>query len=159
MVEVLRDDPGSFTLNDLDDLDWRPVGAWPTATQEPAPAYIPEPMSSLYLEAATCLHTGCFRAAAIMIRGTLDAAMNDKKATGKTLHDKINSMTEELRPQLLRAAKALKLGGNAAAHDFSTDWTEEKAALFFRFLGEVLRELYEVPPRLDELQALAEGRP
>ena len=138
--------------------DWHVVGVWPRAEAQ-VPDYIPEYIGELWREAAVSLNSDCYRAAALMTRGALEAALKEKKAKGSTLYDKIESMKGTLRPQLIEIAGALKDGGNAAGHEFSHVVTREEAAALFEFLGEVLKELYEAPRRLANLKELGANRP
>jgi len=93
-----------------------------------------------------------------MIRGAMDAAVSDKGATGRSLYKKLESMKGTLRAQLIGIAENLRLGGNDAAHDFTEIWDQEEAAELFRFLDEVLRELYETPIRIDRVKRYREDR-
>ena len=138
--------------------DWHVFGVWPRAEAQ-VPDYIPGNIGELWREAASSLNSDCYRAAALMTRGALEAALKEKKAKGNTLYDKIESMKGTLRPQLIEIAGALKDGGNAAGHEFSHVVTREEAAALFEFLGEVLKELYEAPQRLAKLKELGANRP
>ena len=138
--------------------NWSVVGAWPLADGKP-PDYVPEEIGELYKEAAVSLSAGCYRASAVMIRGAIDAAVSGKGATGRNLCKKIESMRGKLRDQLIEIADTLRLGGNDAAHDFSELWEQEEALELFRFLEEVLRELYETPARISRVKQIRASRP
>lgn len=140
------------------DLRWQVIGTWPTATPPSAPDYLPDEIGELYREAATCLSSGCYRSAVAMTRAAIDAAVSDQGATGKTLYDKIESMKGKLRDQLIEFADELKLGGNAAVHDFNEEWSEEEASERFVLLEEVLSELYEKTSRLNKVRQLGANR-
>ena len=136
---------------------WSVCGSWPLTDGEP-PDYVPDHIGALYREAAVTLSAGCYRAATVMIRGAMDAAVSDKGATGESLYKKIESMKGTLRAQLIDIADTLRLGGNDAAHDFTETWDQEEAAELFRFLDEVLRELYETPIRIDRVKRYRDAR-
>ena len=137
---------------------WSVVGSWPLRDAKP-PGYVPEEIGELYREAAISLSANCYRAAVAMTRAAVDAAITDQGGTGKWLHDRIQSMKGKLRDQLVEVADELKIGGNAAAHDFDEKFNEEEASERFRFLEEVLRELYETPLRIKNVQQLGANRP
>lgn len=138
--------------------EWSVVGSWPLRDAEP-PDYVPPEIGELYREAATSLSAACYRGAVALTRAAVDAAITDQGGKGKWLHDRIQSMKGKLRDQLIEVADELKIGGNAAAHDFDQKFSEEEASERFRFLVEVLRELYETPLRIKNVRQLGANRP
>ena len=136
---------------------WSVVGSWPLGASEP-PDYVPDEVGELYREAAVCLAAGCYRGAAALTRAAIDAAITDQGGEGRWLYDRIQSMKGKLRDQLIEIAGALKDGGNNACHDFNEKWSEEEASERFRFLDEVLRELYETPLRIEKVKELGANR-
>lgn len=138
--------------------EWDVTGIWPPGDVH-VPDYVPVVLRDLYWEAATCLASNCFRASAVMTRSALAATLEDQGTDPKSnLHSQIQEMTEKLRPQTISIADTLRLGGNAASHDYGEHWSYEEATGLLAFLEEVLRELYETPARLDALRKLAKER-
>ena len=138
--------------------EWEVTGIWPPGDVR-VPDYVPGLLRDLHWEAATCLASNCLRASAVMTRSALAATLEDQGANPKSnLHAQIQEMTEKLRPQTISIADTLRLGGNAASHDYGPQWSQKEAAGLLAFLEEVLRELYETPARLDALRKLAKER-
>ena len=150
-------DKVTVVIERYDSPRWSVYGVWPLADSE-VPDYVPDEVDELYREAQLCLSAQCYRAAVAMTRAAIDAAVTDKGGKGKWLHDRIQSLRGTLRDQLIDVADELKVGGNDAAHDFNQKWSEEEASERFRFLEEVLRELYETPLRIKNVKQLAKSR-
>ena len=132
-------------------------GAWVVTDHWPrsgiaVPEDLPEKIEFLFREAASCLQAGAPRGAAIMTRTTIDAALQNCRATGRKTKDRIASLAGQLPQQLIDMAHELRLGGDDAAHRFEDNWSVEDARELMGFLRQLLHHLYEVPRQLRGVQ-------
>jgi hypothetical protein len=120
---------------------------------------IPLQITKTLEEALTCHAEGCFTAAAIMIRRTLEELCEDKKATGKNLKDRIASLKTSviLPPELFDALDELRLLGNDAAHieakTFDNIGKDEIDAGLL-LTKEILKAVYQLDSLVAQLRAL-----
>ena len=79
---------------------------------------LPEQVLASFEEAISCHATNCFRAAAIMVRRTLEEICHDREATGADLADRLRDLGTKvvMPPELLQGLQRLRLLGNDAAH-------------------------------------------
>lgn len=95
--------------------------AWfviPSETLDFDPNGVPELVRSALEEAISCHSAGCYRAAALMVRRTLEEICEERGAQGKNLKDRIEALTALITvpKALLAAMDQLRLLGNDAAH-------------------------------------------
>ena len=120
---------------------------------------VPTPVVAALEEAISCHATGCFVAAAIMVRKTLEALCRDRGAQGDNLKARIKALqTKVVLPQeLLDGLDDLRLLGNDAAHIESHEYDkvgQEEVEVGIEFAKEVLKAVYQYSALLDRLRAL-----
>lgn len=119
---------------------------------------VPTPIVSAMEEALKCHACGCFKAAAVMIRRTIEVLCDANEASGRTLHDRLRSLESKvtLSRELLDGLQELKLLGNDAAHvelkDFDSIGREE-IELAADIVKEILEGLYQHKTLVNRLQA------
>ena len=94
----------------------------------------------------------------MMIRATLEAALTNKKAKGKDLHNKIEDVKARFAPGLIEVAKSQKLLGNVAAHESQSAIEVGEVEALFELLTEMPVELYERPLRIDAIKEALEAK-
>lgn len=132
---------------DQDAYEWTVCGHWPQSAIV-APDHLPPKIEVLYTESLSCLGAGAPRAAAIMARTTIDAALQESGAAGRNTQDRIRDMAGKLPQELIDMAHELRLGGNDAAHEFEYKWSIREAQSLVEFLLQLLHHLYEVPQQI-----------
>jgi hypothetical protein len=83
-----------------------------------------------------------------MTRTALQAAMREKRAEGKTLHDEINNLADKhVLPESLREwARAIKNAGNLVAHPKHNEQVDEYDAEELLVLAQSIFDyLYAIP--------------
>ncbi|WP_166727692.1 DUF4145 domain-containing protein [Mucilaginibacter gilvus] len=120
---------------------------------------IPVNILQIFTEAVTCHSNECFIAAGMMIRKTLEAICEDKRATGANLHQKLESLKKLITvpTELLEAMYELKLLGNDAAHIVAKDFEEignEEIEISIEFAKEILKSVYQYQSLLSKLRGL-----
>lgn len=116
---------------------------------------IPERVAEVAKEAHLCHSVGAYRAAVVLCRTALEAAVKDQDATGKTLSAKIEMLTKQglVHPKVLKGMDALRNAGNIAVHDetkLADPQTESLSRLFLKVLDIVLDGLYTKPQVIEE---------
>jgi hypothetical protein len=120
---------------------------------------IPEEILSALEEAITCHANGCYVAAAIMIRKTLDLLCLKQGASGSNLKSRISSLRDRILipDELLQAMDDLRLLGNDAAHIESQDYYQvgkEEVEIAVEFTKEILKAVYQYSALLNRLKSL-----
>jgi hypothetical protein len=120
---------------------------------------IPPKISMTMKEAIECHSHGCFIAAAIMIRRTLEELCHDRQCTGNTLHAKLNDLKSKviLPSDLLDASMELKILGNDAAHVEAKDYAmigEQEVKLAIDLAKELLKAVYQYSNLLSRLRGM-----
>lgn len=94
------------------------LGCFPPKLLDFDAANVPVRIAGALEEAIACHAAGCHRAAAIMIRRTLEELCQDRGAAGRDLKARLADLgTKVVLPkELLDAADQLRLLGNDAAH-------------------------------------------
>jgi hypothetical protein len=110
-------------------------------------------------EAVICHAHGCYRAAAIMIRRTLEDVCHDRGATGDSLKKRIESLgTQVVLPQpLLEGLDSLRLLGNDAAHIEAQTYQQvgkEEVELGLDVAKAILLAAYQYSDLVQRLQGL-----
>lgn len=116
-------------------------------------------IASCLQEAALCYSQQCWRAAAIMLRRTLEAICKEFGATGNTLHLRLQSLrqTVALSDTLFQAMDVLKLLGNDAAHIESRTFDQidrQEVEVAMELTREVIRVLYKHQALVNQLNSL-----
>ena len=120
---------------------------------------LPEEIKSSFKEAVLCYGHDCFTASAILIRKVLENICLLNNATGKNLHEKIESLKDKvtLSKTLYDAMFELKYLGNDAAHFESKHFEkieQNEAEIGLTILIEILRALYEHEDLINSFKAL-----
>jgi hypothetical protein len=123
------------------------------------PAGMPEGILASFTEAITCHAHSCFKAAAIMVRRTLEEICADRGATGSNLKERIVALrTKVILPEeLLNAANELRLLGNDAAHLEATVYDavgREEVEVGIELCKEILKGVYQLSSLVERLKKL-----
>ena len=110
-------------------------------------------------EAISCHAAGCYVAAAIMIRRTLEEVCADRQAQGKDLKSRIADLRSKIvvPQELLDAMDELRILGNDAAHIEAKEYdavSEVEVNVALQFTKEILKSLYQYSALLTKLRAL-----
>lgn len=108
-------------------------------------ANLPENVSNLYNEVRTCLQSGAFTAAAMLMRRMLmDIAVSEKIEQGLTFSQYVERLcTDGIIPRKAKhLADAVRQLGNEVNHELQTAKPEETFALF-KFMEMLLEVNYE----------------
>lgn len=99
------------------------------------------------------------RAAVLMARSVIEATAKDKGVTTGSLIDKIEALSDLVRPHVRDGAHQIRLLGNDMAHgDFAQDVSSEDATLVLTLMNEVIDDVYQSPARVGRAQAAREAR-
>ena len=133
--------------------------SYPAETLDFDPRDVPDVIKQCLEEALICHSNGCYRAAAIMLRRTLEELCSDQNAQGNNLKDRIAALsgTLVLPKGLLDAATELRLLGNDAAHieaQVFSDVGKEEVEAAVDLVKELLKAVYQYKALVDKLQAL-----
>lgn len=120
---------------------------------------IPAAVVGALEEAIACHATGCFVAAAIMVRKTLEELCRERQASGPNLKERIRALGSKvvLPQELLDGVDDLRLLGNDAAHIESQEFNQvgkEEVEVGIEFAKEVLKAVYQYSALLQRLRSL-----
>jgi Domain of unknown function (DUF4145) len=120
---------------------------------------LPDQVLKSLEEAVQCHSIDCYRAAAIMVRRTLEEVCADRGATGATLKDRIKALgsTVVVPPELLAGIDELRLLGNDAAHIKAQTYNEvgkEEVELAIEVVKTLLLGVYQTASLVERLRAL-----
>jgi hypothetical protein len=120
---------------------------------------LPAPILTSFGEAIACHAAGCYVAAAMMVRKTMEELCLDRKATGANLKERIAALgtTIVLPKDLLDGVDDLRLLGNDAAHVESQTFNnvgKEELEVAIEFAMEVLKATYQYEALRNRLAAL-----
>jgi hypothetical protein len=120
---------------------------------------IPTEIIATFEEAITCHSVGTYRAAAIMVRRTLEELCRERGATGATLKDRIKSLSAKviMPKELIEALDDLRLLGNDAAHVESQEYNTigpAEVETGIAVTKEVLKAVFQYGALLKQLRAL-----
>ena len=135
------------------------LASYPPQTIDFDKTDIPAPVVSCFEEVIKCQANECHRAAAMMVRKTLEVLCADRNADGATLSDRIQALrTKVVLPEaLLQALDALRLLGNDAAHiDARTysDVGDSEVKAGIALAKEILKAVYQFDALVRQLAAL-----
>jgi len=119
---------------------------------------VPPEVTATLEEAITCHAVGAFRAAAIMVRRSLEALCEDRQATGANLKERIRSLGSKVMipSELLDALDDLRLLGNDAAHVESKAYNnigQAEVEAGIAVAKEVLKAVYQYASLLRQLRS------
>jgi hypothetical protein len=120
---------------------------------------VPQPVVDSLTEAAQCQAQACYRAAAIMIRRTLEELCEVNGANGKHLHARLEALSSKvlLPPALIDGLNNLKLLGNDAAHVEAKTYDhvgKDEVDAAMEVTIAILRSVYQVGDLVAKLDAL-----
>jgi hypothetical protein len=120
---------------------------------------LPDGVLSALKESITCHAAGCYRAAAVMVRRTLEELCQQEKAEGDDLKARLKALGTRvvLPPALLDGLDHLRVLGNDAAHVEAKVYDEigqEEVEVALEFTKEVLKGVYQMTALLRRLQQL-----
>lgn len=123
---------------------------------------IPAPVVSALEEAIACHAAGCYVAAAIMVRKTLEELCRHQQATGSNLKERIRALGQKMviPSELLDGLDDLRLLGNDAAHVESQTYNQvgkEEVEVGVEFAKEVLKAGFQYSTLLGKLRSLKKG--
>jgi hypothetical protein len=135
------------------------IKAYPPIRLDFDPENIPGKVIKSLEEAITCHSQGCFAAAAIMVRRTLEEVCAERSATGVNLKARIRDLGSKIviPGELLDAMDELRILGNDAAHIEAKEYDEISDAgvtVAIQFTREILKSLYQYSALLGKLRAL-----
>lgn len=109
---------------------------------------VPDEVASTLEEAITCYSHGCYVAAAIMVRRTLEAICDEKGCKSGHLHNRLQELTSQIviPKDLVDAMFELKLLGNDAAHIDSKAYKhigKEEVESAIELAKEIIKALYQ----------------
>jgi len=112
------------------------------------PKGIPKPILRALEEATACHANGCYVAATIMVRKTLEALCHDRSLTKGPLKQRLAELRSRvvLSEELLDGLDDLRLLGNDAAHIESTVYNQvgkDETEVAIDITKEVLKTLYQ----------------
>jgi hypothetical protein len=119
---------------------------------------IPPSVASSLEEAITCYDHACYRAAAMLVRRSLEELCHEQGVTGTNLKARLDILgtASSVPPVMLQALHDLRLLGNDAVHFESTDYLDvgkEEAELAITVVKHVLQVVYQDPILVDKLKA------
>lgn len=122
-------------------------------------AHIPDKVAATFEEAITCHAQGCFKAAPIMIRRTLEEICRDKGAAGDTLQERVKSLQNVIvvPEQLFKFMDRLRLLRDDAAYVKSREYDEigkDEAEVGIELTREILKAVYQYSHLIEKLKGL-----
>jgi hypothetical protein len=120
---------------------------------------VPPRVRSALLEAVTCDAEQCFTAAALMVRRTLEALCEDRKATGDNLKQRLLNLRSSvvLPAELFDAMEELRILGNDAAHIEARVYDQighAEIEATIDLAKEVLKAVYQLDALVGKLRSL-----
>lgn len=120
---------------------------------------VPERIASCLSEAVISHSHGCYRAAALLVRRSLEELCHDRGAEGKTLKDRIAALRDiiTLPKALFEAMDELRLLGNDAAHIEAKTYEEiggDEVSAAVELTKEVIKAAYQFEDLLARLKKL-----
>lgn len=121
--------------------------------------HVPEAVSEALEEALTCHAHGCHKAAAMMVRKTLEELCRDQNIEGKNLKARVSKLKDSsIVPQdLMNGVDAIRLLGNDAVHVDAKTFDaigEEELEVSIEFTKELLKAVYQYEDLVNQLEAL-----
>lgn len=119
--------------------------------------HLPEDVGRYFSDAQRVIDAGVPDAAAVQLRRTLEAAAAHKGVTEKTLVKSVEKLIDEghITTDFAGVLHHVRKVGNIGAHHTDERLDEAEVQRALRFTTQVLRNLFEVPGELAELEAEA----
>jgi hypothetical protein len=143
----------------VEDKNTSSVYSYPPESVELNKDNIPARILSTIEEAITCYTHGCYIAAAIMIRKTLEEIAVEKSAEGKNLFLKLQDLSAKIfvPKELIEAMTELRLLGNDAAHIEAETFNQigkNEIEISIEFAKEIIKAVYQYESLLGRLRGL-----
>jgi hypothetical protein len=118
-------------------------------------AHLPAEIEQYYNDALRVFDAGVPDAAAVQLRRTLEGAAAHMGVTEKTLVQSIEKLIEQghITKDFGRAVHHIRKIGNLGAHYSDERLEQDEVRRALRFTEQVLRNLFEVPGELSEIEA------
>lgn len=148
-----------FVIYELVGFGGRLIRSYPAGRIQFDSASVPLKVTDAFVEALTCAANECYIAAGMLIRKTLEAVCEDRKAKGGDLFKRIEDLRTKiiLSQELFDAMHQLRLLGNDAAHiDAKTydDVGKEEIDAAIEVTKEVIKATYQHKDLVAKLKAL-----
>ena len=137
--------------NSKSTLEW----FWPTALKkEKLPSNIPPEILNEFREAELCMSVGAWRAAAALLRSTLEKGLKVNGYDEKNLYKKIEAAGDDgviTSARRQRAQDLVRTLGNDVLHD---DWrvvTQEEVEDAHKYVGRILEDFYDDRATVEKL--------
>lgn len=143
-----------FIMLQIDSSEWdEPTRLYPPTEMGISPA-IPGSLRSAYAEAQLCFGAKAYTATAMMCRKTLQGIAEEQKVTARNLASALKEMTEKgvIENRLYEWADALRLAGNEAAHDLSTNISHQDAKDILDFTKALLEYVFTFQERFEQFK-------
>jgi hypothetical protein len=116
--------------------------------------HLPPGIEDTYRDAIRVLHAGVPSAAAVLLRRTLEGAAAHYDIRERNLVSSIEKMIEQglVTPSFAKVLHHVRLVGNQGAHYTDVQLSEEQVQQALRFTTALLRNVFEVPGELAELE-------
>jgi len=126
---------------------------WPPTLTLPAEA--PDRVRQIYHEACL-IRKHSASSFVVQIRRALEAVANDKKAQGKTLHAKTESLikSDMLPPVFGEMSHISRMIGNLGAHDAEKDVTDQEVEVVDQFFRAIIEYLYVASEKIAKIKVL-----
>jgi hypothetical protein len=140
------------------------VASYPPETIDFNAANLPKPVLDSLDEAIRCHAAQCYRAAAVMVRRTLEDLCADRNASGANLKTRLESLSGRIAvaTALVEGLDTLRLLGNDAAHVDLKDFDavgKTEAELAIEIAKELLKGIYQYEDLVARLEALKRPTP
>jgi len=142
---------------------WKPhdgkLVTFPSLRIDFNPENLPLKIISSFNESIICHAEGCYTAAAIMVRRTLEEICENKGSKGNTLKQRIKGLRSKvvLPEELFHAMDELRLLGNDAAHIESKEYEQigkDEVAVAIELTKEIFKSVYQMDNLLSKLKKL-----
>jgi hypothetical protein len=124
---------------------------------------LPTSVEAALAEAAVSFSSGCYVAAAVMIRKTLEEVCHERGVTGDNLKKRIEALSKKviLPPELIEGLDSLRLLGNDAAHIESQTFNQvgrTEVQVSFDVVKELLKGVYQYSALIQRLNDLKKSQ-
>jgi hypothetical protein len=138
---------------------WRIVHAGTARIREPSGAgnCLPINVAKLQRETRLAFECGAHTLAAVGLRAAVEAVVSDRHCKGENLRKKISKLGGVLSAGDIHLLQTHRSLGNAAAHAMQTP-SEDELAAALDVLDHLLKTLYELPRRAEDLKRLRAAR-
>lgn len=120
---------------------------------------LPTKVRNALQEVLVCHSIGCYMAAAIMIRKTIEEMCVERGAVGSNLLNKLNDISNKIMipKELIEGMNELRLLGNDAAHVKSSSFEDigsTEIEVSIKFTKEILKAVYQYESLLEQIRSL-----